>query len=126
MSGPGFHKVDPTAKCQHPDRHSLLQSQPEGRASSWAAPSSRYQVMGAHTGIGDLKLQHLKAMCQHEGVSNSSKSHSRVILLMGFMKFLPLERKIETNALCIRTGSSTYRSSSRERGSAGGFKIQFS
>lgn len=80
--------------------------------------------MGAHTGIGDLKLQHLKAMCQHEG--NSSKSHSRVILLMGFMKFLPLERKIETNTLCIRTGSSTYRSSSRERGSARGFKIQFS
>lgn len=40
------------------------------------------------------------------GVSNGSRSHSEVILSMGFMKFLPLEMKIETNILCVSTASS--------------------
>lgn len=68
-----------------------------------ASTSSQHQPMSANTSFWDLKLQGLKATNQQGQISNSSKSHSRVILPKGFMKFLPLERKKVGNQYCAST-----------------------
>lgn len=62
--------------------------------------SSQHQPMSANTSFWDLKLQGLKAANQQGQISNSSKSHSRVILPKGFKKFLPLERKKVGDKYC--------------------------
>lgn len=104
VSGPSSHKVDPTASTPT----GTAPSGPSERAESGlGSSSSRHQPTSAHTSFWDLKLQELKAMRQHGGVSNSSKSHSGVILPMDLMKCLPFERKkVRDNTLCISAASS--------------------